>query len=71
MKAWEFDAAFDAGQDVSAAVDWSAARRANEEMRSVSVDLPDWMVEALDREARGRGVTREELIRVWIGERLG
>jgi hypothetical protein len=70
MKAGEFDAAFDAGQDVSAAVDWSAARRANEEMRSVSVDLPDWMVEALYREARHLGVTREELIRVWIGERL-
>lgn len=70
MKAREFDAAFDAGQDLSAAVAWSKARRPNEEMRRVSVDLPERMVEALDRMARERGVTREELIKLWIAERL-
>jgi len=71
MKARQFDAAFDAGQDVSNAVDWSRAQRANLDMRRVSVDLPAWMVEALDREAREQGVTQEDLIRLWIRERLG
>ncbi len=70
MKAKEFYAAFDAGQDVSAAVDWSKARRANEEMRRVSVEWPEWMVEALDRQARHLGVTRQSLIKLWIAERL-
>ncbi|MBI1265154.1 MAG: CopG family transcriptional regulator [Alphaproteobacteria bacterium] len=70
MKAREFDAAFDAGQDLSAAVDWSKARRANEEMRRVNVDFPGWVVEALDREARHLGVTRQSLIKLWIAERL-
>ncbi|WBQ13667.1 BrnA antitoxin family protein [Hyphomonadaceae bacterium BL14] len=70
MKANEFYAAFDAGQDVSAAVDWSKARRANEEMRRVSVEWPEWMVEALDRQARHLGVTRQSLIKLWIAERL-
>ncbi len=70
MKARKFEAAFDAGEDVSAAVDWSKARRRNEEMRRVSVDLPERMMEALDRQARERGVTRAELIGMWVGERI-
>lgn len=70
MKAHEFDTAFDAGGNVSQAVDWSKARRRNEVFRQVTVDLPEWMVAALDRQARRTGVSRDELIRVWIGERL-
>lgn len=71
MKAREFDRAFDAGEDVESAVDWSKARRPNVEARRVNVDFPAWVVESLDREARRLGVTRQSLIKTWIAERLG
>jgi len=71
MKAREFDRAFDDGQDVEAAIDWSKGRRPNVEARRVNVDFPAWVVERLDREARRLGVTRQSLIKTWIAERLG
>lgn len=70
MKAREFDRAFDSGEDVSAHVDWSRARRVNVETRRVNVDFPAWVVEALDRQARLRGILRQSLIKLWIVERL-
>ena len=51
ISAAEFDARFDAGEDVSDHIDWSTAHRANLEARRVNVDLPAWMVAGLDREA--------------------
>ncbi|MDE0408958.1 MAG: CopG family antitoxin [Alphaproteobacteria bacterium] len=70
MKAREFDRAFESGEDVSAQVDWSRARRVNLETRRVNVDFPAWVVEALDRQARLHGVPRQSLIKLWIAERL-
>ena len=70
MKAKDFDQKFDAGEDVTAALDLSHARRPGQEPRRVNVDFPSWMVEALDREARRLGVTRQSMIKVWIAERL-
>lgn len=70
MKATEFDKKFDAGEDVSAAIDWSQARRPNDQPRRVNVDFPAWVVEGLDKEARHLGVTRQSLIKLWIAERL-
>ncbi len=70
MKAREFDDRFDAGEDVSDAVDWSRARRANVETRRVNVDFPAWVIAGLDRQAKELGVTRQSLIKMWIAERL-
>ena len=70
MKAHEFDRAFDDAEDVSAHVDWSGARRVNLETRRVNVDFPAWVVAALDRQARLRGVPRQSLIKLWIADRL-
>ena len=70
MKASEFDRKFDAGEDVSADLDRSKARRPGQEQRRVNVDFPSWMIEALDREAGRLGVTRQSIIKVWIAERL-
>lgn len=70
MKASEFDRKFDAGEDVSGDVDWEKARRPNLELKRVNVDFPAWVVEALDREARRLGVTRQALVKLWIAERL-
>ncbi len=70
MNAEDFDAKFDAGEDVSAHIDWSKARRLNVEPRRVNVDFPAWVVAALDREATRLGVTRQALVKMWIAERL-
>jgi alpha/beta superfamily hydrolase len=70
MKATEFDKTFDAGEDVSDAIDWSRARRPNDQTRRVNVDFPAWVVDGLDKQARHLGVTRQSLIKLWIAERL-
>lgn len=70
MKASEFDAKFDAGENISAAVDWSKAKRPNDQAKRVNVDFPAWVVDGLDKQARHLGVTRQSLIKLWIAERL-
>ena len=70
MKASDFEAKFDAGDDVAADIDWSKACRPNMEMRRVNVDFPAWVVEGLDRQASRLGVTRQSLIKMWIAEKL-
>ena len=70
MKARDFDQKFDACADAFGDVDWGKARRPNLELKRVNVDFPTWVVEALDREARRLGVTRQALVKLWIAERL-
>ena len=65
-----FDAAFDDGEDISAHVDWSTARRPGLAKRRVNIDFTDQMVRRLDIEAQRRGVTRQALIKMWIADRL-
>ncbi|MDQ3507019.1 MAG: ribbon-helix-helix protein, CopG family [Actinomycetota bacterium] len=70
MKAEEFDRKFDEGEDITPNLDLSKTRRPAREQRRVNVDFPEWMVAALDREAKRLGVTRQSIIKVWIAERL-
>jgi len=70
MKATEFDERFDAGEDMSAYVDWTKGRRLNVEAKRVNVDFPTWVVVGLDRQAQKLGITRQALIKIWIAERL-
>ena len=70
MKASDFERKFDEGEDVTAKLDLSKLRRPAQEQRRVNVDFPAWMIEALDREARHLGVTRQSVIKVWIAERI-
>jgi hypothetical protein len=70
MKADEFDARFDRGEDVMSALDVRRARRPGIEQRRVNVDFPEWMIDALDREAKRLGVTRQSVIKMWLAERL-
>lgn len=70
MKAKKFDADFDSGKDVTAALDLSKARRPLQQQKRVNVDFPSWMIESLDREAGRIGVTRQSIIKVWLAERL-
>ena len=52
MKAAELDKRFDDGEDLSAQVDWGAARRPNVQVKRVNVDFPAWVVSGLDQQAR-------------------
>jgi len=70
MKATEFDQRFDAGEDMSAEIDWTRARRLNVEAKRVNVDFPGWVVAGLDRQAQKLGISRQALIKMWIAERL-
>ncbi|MBE2203916.1 MAG: CopG family transcriptional regulator [Chthoniobacterales bacterium] len=79
MTAEEFDAKFDAGEDIGEYLDFSSARvvpplvaldPAALAPQKVNVDFPAWVVSALDREADRLGVPRQSLIKAWIVERL-
>ena len=71
MKAKTFDEKFDRGEeDIIEHLDLAKAQRAGLSQKSVNVDFPVWMVDALDHEARRLGVTRQSLIKVWIADRL-
>lgn len=70
MKAKDLDKRFDAGENITRALDLARARRTNQVQRRVNVDFPSWMIHSLDKEADRLGVTRQSIIKVWISERL-
>ena len=70
MKVKEFEARFDAGEDLTEALDLSQAKRVQKVQKRVNVDFPIWMIDSLDREASRMGVTRQSVIKVWLAERL-
>ena len=69
-KASSFDKKFDDGKSVIEHLDLSKARHPNEEQKRINVDIPAWMLAALDREAKRLGVTRQAIIKIWLAERL-
>lgn len=71
MAAAELDRKFDEGEeDILDYFDPDTETRPNRRVKRVNVDFPEWVVEALDREAQRLGVTRQSVIKVWIAERL-
>ncbi len=70
MKAKEFDQKFEQGEDVLDYLDLDKAKRPNLEIRRVNVDFPSWVIQALDKEAKRLGISRQALVKVWIAERL-
>jgi hypothetical protein len=70
MNAEELDQKFDNGDDVLAYFDLTTLKRPGLETQRVEVDFPQWMVEALDREAQRLGIQRQAVVKIWIAERL-
>lgn len=70
ITAEEFDAKFDAGEDIEQYLDFSTFRRPGLESKRVNLDMPQHMVAKLDSHARKRGVTRQALIKMWLADRL-
>jgi len=71
ITAEEFDRLFDEGSDdIEDLLDWDNARRPGLVPTWVNVGFPAWMVQARDREASHRGVTRRVLIKMWLADKL-
>ncbi len=70
ISAQEFDEKFHNGEDISDYLDMSSVRKLNQDQKRVNVDFPQWMVNALDKEATRVGVTRQSIIKIWIAEKL-
>jgi hypothetical protein len=70
MNAQEFEAKFDAGEDIFDQLDLANTKRPMQKHKRVNVDFPVWMLESLDKEAKRVGVTRQSIIKLWLAERL-
>lgn len=71
MDAEEFDRIFDEGkEDITQYLDLSSARRPNRDTKRVNVDLPLWMVDALNNQAKRLGVPRQSVIKMWLSEEI-
>lgn len=66
----KFDSKFDRGEDITEYWNLSKARRPELEQHEVNISFPQWMIEALDRKAKRSGVARQDIIKVWLAERL-
>jgi len=70
MKSEDFDKKFDAGENISEALDFSKASRPGREQKRINVDFPVWMIQSLDNEAKRLGIPRQSVIKFWLAERL-
>ena len=70
MKAEEFDRKFDAGEDITHVLDLSKAKRHQSEQKTISIDLPAWMLELIDQEAIRLGVSPQSVIQTSLAEHL-
>ena len=71
MKASELDKIFDDGEeDILQYFDLTKISKPNLELKRVNVDFPIWVINDLDKRAKLIGVTRQSLIKIWIGEKL-
>lgn len=64
ISAEEFDAKFDAGEDMADYVDWSQS------VKRINLDVPLWALKAMDKEANRRGIARQALIKTWLIDKL-
>ena len=70
MKAKQFDELFDEGNNITEYLDFSKAKRPEQEQKRVNVDFPVWMIHSLDKEAKRLGVPRQSIIKIWLAEKL-
>uniref|UniRef100_Q3ATF6 Helix-turn-helix protein, CopG family n=1 Tax=Chlorobium chlorochromatii (strain CaD3) TaxID=340177 RepID=Q3ATF6_CHLCH len=66
----ELDDKFDAGEDISQYLDWSQSQRPLLDHKRINVDLPQWMLNSLDFEAKRVGVKRQAIVKMWLSERI-
>jgi hypothetical protein len=71
MKAQEFDQKFDDGENITEFLDVAKAKRHQPEQAIVSINLPIWMIELINREADRLGVTPQSVIQTSLASQFG
>lgn len=66
----EFDNLFESGDDITEFVDYSKGYRPNLTQKRVNLDLPVWMIERLDKEAKRLGVARQAIMKMFLAQHL-
>lgn len=61
-----FDHRFESGGDINDFLNFDQAVV----VKRVNVDFPSWMIQLLDQEALKLNVSRQAIIKLWLGERL-
>jgi hypothetical protein len=71
MKASNIDKIFDDNQeDVLEHFDVSKVKVINEDLKRVNIDIPVWMINSLDKEAKHIGISRQAVIKMWLADKL-
>jgi hypothetical protein len=71
ISAEELDRIFDEGEeDILEYLDFSKARRPGLETHNLNIDLPEWMINKIDLEAKRLGISSQLVIRNWLAEKL-
>jgi hypothetical protein len=70
ITAKEFDRKFEAGEDVSAHIDWKNATRPGRDTFKVNVDFPRDLLKRIDAEAARIGIARQSWIKLRIADVL-
>jgi hypothetical protein len=50
--------------------DVSGPGNAGLEQQKINIAMPDWMLLSIDSEAERLGITRQAIIKIWIGEKI-
>lgn len=67
----ELDRKFDENKEsILEHFDRANAERVNLQQTKVNVDLPLWMIQALDREASRLGIARQAPIETWLANKI-
>ena len=70
IRAVRLDEMHDAGEDLSAHLDLAKATRPGRDIQRVNVDFPVDLLNAIDREAKRIGVTRQAFIKLRLADTL-
>lgn len=70
LPAEELDRLFDAGEDISEYIDFDNAQPLNASAKRVNVDVPAWMLNALDKEADRLNISRQAVIKTMLDAQL-
>ncbi len=71
MNSKEFDQKFDDGEeDIIEMLDLSQAKRPLSTQKRLSIDLPVWMIELINQEAKRLGVTPQTVVQTSLAEHL-
>ena len=70
MKTKKFDEKFESGEDLTENLDFSKARKVNQESKRVNIEFAKWVAADPDKHSKWLGITRQALVKVWIAEKL-